>query len=282
MTTTRDPESHDGIVRDFVRSMPFELRDATAGSDGLTLDGYAAVFNSPTLIDSYREGRFNEQIAPGAFARTIKAKTPVLQFDHGQHPMIGSIPLGRISTLEEDARGLHVVARVSDNWLTQPVRDAIAEGSIDGMSFRFGAIQEQWTTADGEPLTNDFDIERAIFASNGPPPNRKLLEVKVPELGPVVFPAYTDTAVGMRSVTIDLGRLHDPSEQSKLARAVYLADAGVASEGTRDERPADHAASTDSPQPTDVESPGEHESRNHLRMPAKCRAIHELVTTKEN
>jgi len=49
------------------RDVPFELR---AAGDGLTLSGYAAVFNSPTRIDSW-EGTFDESIARGAFAEGV-------------------------------------------------------------------------------------------------------------------------------------------------------------------------------------------------------------------
>jgi hypothetical protein len=59
------------------RDMPYELRANEGGEgDGLTLEGYAAVFNSPTRIDSW-EGTFDEEIAPGAFARSLRERTPV-------------------------------------------------------------------------------------------------------------------------------------------------------------------------------------------------------------
>mgnify|MGYP003433178331 CR=1 FL=1 len=47
------------------RSVPFELRSGDDDErDGLTLDGYGAVFGSPTRIDSW-EGTFDEEIARG-------------------------------------------------------------------------------------------------------------------------------------------------------------------------------------------------------------------------
>lgn len=168
------------------RSVPFTVERADGTGDGLTLEGYAAVFDSPTEIRSW-EGEFVETIKRGAFARTIEHRTPVLQFDHGQHPLIGSIPLGTIKHMREDERGLFVRARLSDNWLIQPVRDAIAEGAVDGMSFRMNVKQDKWT-----PATRNGDL-----------PRREITEVACPELGPVVFPAYLDTAVGVRSAELD-------------------------------------------------------------------------------
>lgn len=160
--------------------VPFELRSVEAG-DGLTLEGYAAVFNSPTTIrDSL--GEFTETIAAGAFKHTIRNSRPVMQFDHGQHPLIGSLPIASIRGLKEDARGLHVIARVFDNWLTEPLRDAIREQAVRGMSFRFSVVKDTWDDA------------------NPDLPTRTLNEVKLYELGPVVHPAYADTTVALRSL----------------------------------------------------------------------------------
>ena len=168
----------DAPTEGLIRSVDFELERADGG-DGLTLEGYAAVFDSPTRIDSW-EGQFDEVIQRGAFKKTLRERTPVLQFDHGQHPLIGSIPLGTIQSAREDDAGLYVKARLTDNWLVQPVRDAIRDGAVNGMSFRFSVVKDAWT-------------ERGKNV-----PLRTLLEVKAPELGPVVFPAYRDTSVGVR------------------------------------------------------------------------------------
>jgi len=170
--------------RDVRRTVPFHV--TRADGDGQTLEGYAAVFDSPTLIDSW-EGTFAERIKKGAFAKTIRDGGQVLQFDHGSHPLIGSIPLGRIKTLKEDDHGLFVRARMSDNWLIEPIRDAIREQSINGMSFRFRVIQDEI----------DREAEWAAVYGEGIP-GRTLAEIAVPELGPVVFPAYGTTEVDVR------------------------------------------------------------------------------------
>lgn len=172
----------------------FEFR-AEPSDDGLTLEGYAAVFNSPTEINSW-EGVFTETIKPGAFKRSIDRSIPVLQFDHGHHPLIGSIPIGVIRSLREDSHGLRVKARLSDNWLVEPVRDAIRDGAVTGMSFRFQAIRDKWSP------------DRS---------KRDLLELAVPELGPVVFPAYAATSVGVRAAGA-LDALTDPEVRAEIAR----------------------------------------------------------------
>lgn len=159
------------------RSFDFEVRNIDEADDGLTLEGYAAVFNTPTSIRDHL-GEYEETVARGAFSKTLSERMPVLQFDHGTHPMIGSIPLGSIRKVVEDDQGLFVRARLSNNWLVQPVREAIQEGSIRGMSFQFAVLRDDWNT------------DKTA---------RTIQEVKLYELGPVVFPAYEQTTVGVRS-----------------------------------------------------------------------------------
>ena len=90
-------------ARDLERSAPFQFERADEGGagDGRSLKGYAAVFGQDTQIDSW-EGQFTETIRKGAFRKTIRESTPVMQFDHGHHPLIGSIPIGRITDIHED------------------------------------------------------------------------------------------------------------------------------------------------------------------------------------
>ncbi len=202
------------------RSVPFEMRGDDDG-DGNTLVGYAAVFNSPTRIDSW-EGLFDEEIARGAFKKSLSERTPVLQFDHGKHPMVGSIPLGWFRGLAEDGNGLDVDAPLHDNWLVQPVRDAVKSKAIPGMSFRFSVVKDEWFTASGELIPRD-QVGRALSRSSRDDessiPKRVLREVKLYELGPVVFPAYADTVVGIRSQEI-LSALTDPQVRAELAAAL--------------------------------------------------------------
>lgn len=180
------------------RTAAFELRADNEAGDGLTLDGIAATFGQPTEIDSW-EGVFQEQIRKGAFRKTLRENTPVMQFDHGHHPLIGSIPIGAITDLRETDEGLAVQARITDNWLMAPVRDAIAEGSITGMSFRFSVVREEWHDIDGKRVRPD-ELNALLWSPGERGPlMRTLVEVRLHELGPVVFPAYASTSVGVRA-----------------------------------------------------------------------------------
>lgn len=214
------------------RSYTFE-RDDTP-NDGRTLFGHAAVFDRKTRIDSW-EGRFDEKIAPGAFAKTLRERQPKLMFNHGRG-FIGDLPIGAFTTLQEDKRGLYVEARLHDNMWVEPIRQAIESGAIEGMSFRFQVIREEWDPA---PPWEMPDGSKQI-------PLRTLVEVKLAEAGPVVFPAYPQTNVGVRSLDVPSGGhfvVHDeqgdevkiPSSTTRSVGLQELARALVAQPEARDE-----------------------------------------------
>lgn len=214
-----------------IRQVDFNVVE---GGDGLTLEGYAAVFNVPTRIDSW-EGRFDEVIAPGAFKRTIDRKGPSgirLQFNHGQDAMFGELPIGAIDELREDGRGLYVRARLHDNWFTQPIRDAIASGAVSGMSFRFSVRNDDVDTS------SDVDL-------------RTIREIELFEVGPVVWPAYADTSVAVRSEQPNdpLPLLRAVLAQHPEFRAELFGTAGP-TEASTDSGPADVLAVEDDASPS--------------------------------
>lgn len=237
MTTTEKRAARPPM--ESVRQASFGLvraADDEEPSDGLTLDGYGAVFNTVTVIDSY-EGRFKEQNAPGSMKRSFRETPPKIQFDHGRHPLIGSIPIAALRSVTEDSHpelapngGAHIIGRVFGNWLMEPVRDAIEAEAINGMSYRFTVVREQWQYPDGKVIRDEDELKAELRKSwyDEIPEDELLLrtlkEMKVPEMGPVVWPAYEASSVSVRSQVIDLGRLHDPEQRKLLATAVFLAD----------------------------------------------------------
>lgn len=184
-----------------LRAVEFRATDQEA-SDGRTLEGYAAVFDSVSRIDSW-EGSWDETLARGAFKKTLRKKTPVLQFDHGRDARTGSVPIGKVEDLSEDDTGLFVRARLFDNPVVEPVRQAIEGGAIDGMSFRFQVAREEWRDAAGKKLKTEQVFDLLWAGVEGI--QRTILEVDpLYELGPVVFPAYDSTSVGVRSMLAQL------------------------------------------------------------------------------
>lgn len=167
--------------------------------DGRTLEGYAAVFETPTRIDSW-EGSFDEEIARGAFKRSLRERTPKLQFDHGRDKRTGTVPIGKVEEVKEDEHGLYVRARLFENDVVEPIRQAIEAGAIDGMSFRFQVDDDEWRDNAGKKVKDDELLELLWMPGERGPLKRTIKRASVFELGPVVFPAYDATSVGVRSL----------------------------------------------------------------------------------
>jgi len=176
---TEEPEFRRDVgVSD--RTYDFEIR--AASRDGRRLVGTVAVFNKRTRIPD-RNGDFEEEVHPGFAARSLRELgMPVMQFDHGKDPRTGTVPIGIFEHWEETRTGYEVEGPLFDNPVVEPIRQAIAAGAIKGMSFRFLAKNDKWERRHG-----DLDL-------------RHVFDADVPEAGPVVFPAYRDTAVTVRAL----------------------------------------------------------------------------------
>jgi HK97 family phage prohead protease len=124
------------IVRDL------EIR---AEGDGMTLSGYAAVFNSAS-----QPLPFTETIAPGAFRASLESKNDIkLLWNHDTSVVLGSTRAGTLK-LSEDGKGLRVDATLP---LTQAGKDAaisIKRGDVTGFSigFRVPSNGDEWPSAD--------------------------------------------------------------------------------------------------------------------------------------
>jgi len=114
--------------------------------NGMTLEGYAAVFNSR----SENLGGFTEQIAPGAFTATLKARNDIkLLWNHDTANVLGSTRAGTLQ-LTEDNRGLRVKAELPDTNLGRDIAYLVKRGDIDSFSFGFSVNEDSWNSAGNE------------------------------------------------------------------------------------------------------------------------------------
>lgn len=175
----------------------------TESSDGRSLDGYAAVFDQDTVIDSWMEGRFRERITKGAFKKTLRERSPIMQYNHGNDSRVGTVPIGVYERITEDDNGLHVEGRLFENDNVEPVREAIAGGAITGMSFKFRVVRDEWRDAAGKLIKDQSKLYNMLYGessgSDDELPTRTIKEVQLFEAGPVSTPAYAGTSVGVRS-----------------------------------------------------------------------------------
>lgn len=145
---------------------------------GAVLSGYPAVFNSVTDI-----GWFREQVAPKAFRKTLKERDIRALGQHDPGQVVGRSKVGpKNLTLHEDDHGLYHELVVPDTDRARALYRDIELGLIDGMSFAFDVIKEEWDLED----TNS--------------PLRTLRELRLYEVSYVTFPAYEDSTVEARAL----------------------------------------------------------------------------------
>lgn len=146
----------------------FEIRELE-GTDGMTFEGYASVFNS----ESEDLGGFREFVAPGAFKRSLRSRNDIkLLWNHDTGSVLGSTRAGTLN-LVEDERGLKVRAELPNTTLGRDTAELIRRGDIDSMSFGFSVIKDSWDDSGT---------------------NRTLNAVRLHECSIVAFPAYSGTA----------------------------------------------------------------------------------------
>jgi HK97 family phage prohead protease len=160
-------------AEDEKRTVAYTTLEARAAADGAVVEGYAAVFGSPS-----EPMPFIEYVKRGAFAKTLKDGADVrLLIDH-----VG-VPLARTKSgtlqLTEDERGLYMRATLDPtNPDAQRVLSATKRGDLSQMSFAFRTIKDSWSK---DRMT------------------RELREVQLYDVSIVTYPAYEDTVVAVRN-----------------------------------------------------------------------------------
>jgi len=163
-----------------------QLAAALRDADGFNMTGYSVVFNQWTTINGEAEGPFLERVAPGAAARAIKDRGDriVVMYDHGRSPIYGNMPVAAPRAIWEDERGVFAWDRINRAPIFEPLRENIRNQAIWGQSFRFMVMPggESW-----EPAKRDGMRRRTLSS------------LDILERGPVTWPAYSGTAVAVRS-----------------------------------------------------------------------------------
>lgn len=154
--------------------------EARSDSEKPLIQGYAALFNTRTVI----WGMFEEEIAPGAFTRALKEKQDIRSlFNHDANVVLGRTTNGSMK-LTEDETGLWTETTPPDTQQARDVVENIRVGNVSGMSFMFQIRKQEWIFSDDAKVLD----------------RRVITDVDLYEAGPVVFPAYEETSVGLRSL----------------------------------------------------------------------------------
>jgi HK97 family phage prohead protease len=159
-------------IRNFVN---FELR-AAENEKELYVEGYAATFNSPTVLWEYDGIEYKEQIDDRAFDEA-DMKDVIFNYDHRGKVMART--RNKTLQLNTDKTGLYIKARLDGTEEGRRLYEEIKGGYIDRMSFAFEAQESAYDSV------NYMRTIRKI---------KKLYDVSA-----VSIPAYDDTSISARS-----------------------------------------------------------------------------------
>ena len=166
------PKSERRFAIDGWQAGDFQIR---AESDGMTFEGYAAVFNSDSNALPFWG---IERIAPGAFAKSLSEARNIRMFANHNSDLLLASTANKSLRLAEDEVGLRVEADLPDTSVGRDLATLVKRGDVDSMSFGFQAIRDSWN----ESLTE-----------------RTLLEVRLFEVSPVTgWPTYPATSAAVR------------------------------------------------------------------------------------
>jgi hypothetical protein len=158
----------------------FEIRSLDATESLRKLAGRAVPYNAPTDL-----GTFTEEIATGAFAKSIReaARSLPLHLFHGDLPKAGGSdatpwPIGMASEWRERPDGLHGVWDLDDHPDAQRAARMARDGQLPYLSVRFS------------PLPNKTELRY-----NGDRPHMIRREARLVSTSLVSTPAYLGAQV---------------------------------------------------------------------------------------
>ena len=151
----------------------FEMR--AANEDEYTVEGYAAVVNTPTVLFTDGNTEYKEQIAPDAF-EGAQMSDVVMNFDHEGKPVART--KNNTLNLSVDATGLKVKAFLGGTEEGRHLYEEIKGGYIDKMSFAFTVSEDTYSDDYTMRTINKF---KRIF-----------------DVAAVTFPAYDATTISAR------------------------------------------------------------------------------------
>jgi len=195
--------SRSGLMRDYPLEDLHIVRSADGG-DGRTMEAFAAVFNTETVIRD-GQGDYLEVIEPHAFNKRLDdlkrsrqgfAAVKVM-FNHGRN-MDGAIeprygmPVATPVSIEATSRGLLTRSRFNATPLGEEVLELVKSDAVTAMSFTGRIVR-----SDPEPPRHGryrSDSGRLVTV--------RRQELGLREFGPVLFPAYEGAEInGVRMST---------------------------------------------------------------------------------
>ncbi|PFC69948.1 HK97 family phage prohead protease [Bacillus cereus] len=164
-------------------SSEMEIREIEGGLR--TITGYAVKWEMKSVTMGYWR-RFKEQFKRGSFTDSLTQDDQLALWSHDYSQVLGRTKNGTLR-LFEDEIGLRFELDLADTTLGDDTYKTIKRGDVDGVSFGFQMVKEEWDESNPDNIV------------------RSITKAKLVEISPVAFPAYPDSQVSARS--------HDPYKQ---------------------------------------------------------------------
>ena len=168
--TKRDGRRAGEQCRILRRAFDVKCLEKRAEGDKLPdIVGHAAVFDIRTELWP----GVTEEVAPGAFTRTLDDTPDVRALvDHDPVNILGRTKADTL-TLKEDKKGLHTRIQPPNTTVGRDIVESIRRGDVDQMSFAFQIVREE----------AEYDDDGVHY---------RLLDVELIDVSVVTFPAYED------------------------------------------------------------------------------------------
>jgi len=161
------------------RLTSIEQRANASAEEKNIIEGYSALFNSPTIIWD-----FEEIIAPGAFSRALKEKQNIRGlFNHDQNWVLASTFNDSLK-LKEDDTGLWAELDVMRSVQTDYVVELVRQRLVQGQSFAFTIKRQEWQFFEH----GSDQLDKRIITEIG----------TMYDVGPVTYPAYDETSINIK------------------------------------------------------------------------------------
>lgn len=154
----------------------FEIRQSE--TDEMILEGYAATFDSPTVLYKIGDTEYKEVIERGAFDE-MDFKDCCLKYNHSDNVPLLARTKGGSLTLSVDDKGLFFRANLLNTQTAKDVYTLVRAGALDKCSFAFTVKEDEY-----DRQTNTRKIKKID----------KLYDVAI-----VDIPAYDSTSVSARN-----------------------------------------------------------------------------------
>lgn len=206
--------------------------EARATDSGMTISGHASTFDEP-----YDLWGFREQVARGAFKKSLKEQDVAALWNHDPNVVLGRNKSGTLR-MEEDGIGLRYEVDLPDTQAARDLYTLIQRGDVYQSSFAFEIVKESW----------DYPKD-----DSREPPLRTIKEARLFDVSPVTYPANpstdVDVARAVRSLADAMGIADAPVETvpDLMALALEVRDATTLEP---EPEPPTHSDSTPQPERT--------------------------------